>query len=186
MQHRNDYTHHHYVFTCNFEEQNIPFTPIFRHIWTRCAFVDIFEFAKKKPSMSASECQCCSDWAVSWNLVGSISSAYGVVMRRLLRMQLFCHRWRRGNPQCTVCRWCTTGVRGGRCLSQFQICVCVSGLVRLLSVSKFSLCQSASTVTKSLRSPAGASCQSVKKTRTAVCSYIEQPRESCTETQQRF
>ena len=123
--------------------------------------------------MSASECQCCSDWAV----LGSISCAYGVVMRRLLRMQLFCHRWRRGNQQCTVCRWCTTGVRGGRCLSQFQICVCVSGLV--LSVSKFSLCQSASAVTKSLRSPVGASCQSVKKTRMAVCWYIEQPRDSC-------
>ena len=76
----------------------------------------------------------------------------------------------------------------GRCLSQFQICVCVSGLVRLLSFSKFSLRQSASTVTKSLSSPAGASCQSTKKTRTlaAVCSYIEQPRQTCTETQQRF
>ena len=54
-------------------------------------------------------------------------------------------------------------VLGGSCLSQFQICVRVSGLVRLLSVSKFSLCQSASTVTKSLRCPAGASCQSHKQ-----------------------
>ena len=79
--------------------------------------------------------------------------------------------------QCTVCRQCTTNVRGGRCLSQFQICVCVSGLV--LSVSKFSLCQSASAVTKSLRSPVGASCQSVKKMRKAMCWYIEEPRDSC-------
>ena len=99
--------------------------------------------------------------------------------RRLLRMQLFCHRRRRGNPQCTVCRQCTTNVRGGRCLSQFQICVCVSGLVRLLPVSKFSLCQSASAVTKSLLSPVDASCQSAKKTRKAACSYIEQPQDSC-------
>ena len=51
----------------------------------------------------------------------------------------------------------------GSCLGQFQICVCVSGLVRLLSASKFSLRQSASTVTKSLSSPAGASCQSKEK-----------------------
>ena len=37
-----------FYFTCNFQEQNIPFTPIFRHIRTRCAFVDIFEFATNK------------------------------------------------------------------------------------------------------------------------------------------
>ena len=29
-------------------EQNIPFAPIFRHIRTRCAFVDTFEFATNK------------------------------------------------------------------------------------------------------------------------------------------
>ena len=80
-------------------------------------------------------------------------------------------------PQCTVCRQCTPNVRGGSCLSQFQICVCVSGHV--LSVSKFSLCQSASAVTKSLRSPVGASFQSVKKKRKAVCWYIETPQDSC-------
>ena len=43
-----------------------------------------FSLRQIKPSMSASECQCCSDRAVSWNLLGSISSAYGVVMRLLL------------------------------------------------------------------------------------------------------
>ena len=37
-----------FYFTCNFEEQNIPFTPIFRHIRTRCVFVDIIEFATNK------------------------------------------------------------------------------------------------------------------------------------------
>ena len=37
-----------FYFTCIFEEQNIPFTPIFRHIRTRFAFVDIFEFATNK------------------------------------------------------------------------------------------------------------------------------------------
>ena len=49
----------------------------------------------------------------------------------------------------------------------------------LLAVSKFSLCQSPSTVTKSV----GASCQSdfcvLKRTQKAVCWYIEQPRDSC-------
>ena len=58
------------------------------------------------------------------------------------------------------------------CLSQFQICVCVSGLVHGLPVIKFSLCQSASTVTNSLSSSAGASCQSVKKNATSSISYI--------------
>ena len=43
-----------------------------------------------------------------------------------------------------------------------------------------------SAVTKSLSSPAGAKCLSVKTTRAAVSSYTEQPRESCTETQQYF
>ena len=33
---------------CNFEEQNIPFAPIFRNIRTRRAFVDTFEFATNK------------------------------------------------------------------------------------------------------------------------------------------
>ena len=49
-------------------------------------------------------------------------------------------------------------------VSKFQICVCVSGLVRLLSVRKFSLRQSASDVTTSLCSAlaAGASLQSKK------------------------
>ena len=89
--------------------------------------------------------------------------------------RLFCHRRRDDagsprRPQCTVCRQCTTNVRGGRCLSQFQICVCVSGLV--LSVSKFSLCQSASAVTKSLRHCAVQYVQvfsPLKKKRKAVC-----------------
>ena len=54
------------------------------------------------------------------------------------------------------------------CLSQFKICVCVSGL---LSVSKFSLCQSASMVTKSLSSPADASCQ-LKKKSGQLCVHI--------------
>ena len=100
---------------------------------------------------------------------------------------MFCHRWCiRRSQQCAVGRQCTTSVLSVRCQSQFQICVCVSGLVSLLSVSMFSLHKSASKVAKSLRCSAGASCQSRIKTRTAVCSYIEQPRVSCTETEQRF
>ena len=63
------------------------------------------------------------------------------------------------------------------CLGHVQIYVCVSRLVCLLSVSKFSLHQSVSTLTKSLCSPAGTSCH-LKKKLTAVCSY--QARESCT------
>ena len=77
------------------------------------------------------------------------------------------YRWHiRYSQQCTVCRQCTTCVLCGCCLSQFQICVCVSWLVHLhdlLSASKFNLRQSASAVTKSLCSPAGASFLSVKK-----------------------
>ena len=46
----------------------------------------------------------------------------------------------------------------------FQVCGGVSELVCLLSVSKFSLRQSASIVTKSLSSPAGACCQSKTNT----------------------
>ena len=88
----------------------------------------------------------------------------------------------------TVSNLCLLALRQlcGSCLRQFQICVCVYGLVLLLSVSKFSLRQSASIVTKLLSSPAGASCQSGRKMLTAMCSYTEQPRESCTETKQIF
>ena len=139
----------------------------------------IFSLLPIKSSMSSLLCSSCSHWAVSWQScwmcfffcfcpasAGSSGGALSAIGRHNRRC-----------PTCTVCRQCTTNVRGGRCLSQFQICVCVSGLV--LSVSKFSLCQSASAVTKSLRSPVDASCQSVKKTRKAVCWYIEQPRDSC-------
>ena len=61
------------------------------------------------------------------------------------------------------CNLCTVWPLSGS-VSKFQNCVCVSGLVRLLSVSKFSLRQSASAVTKSLCSAlaAGASLQSRK------------------------
>ena len=100
-------------------------------------------------------------------------------MRWQLRMQLFCPRSRISHsPLCAVCRQCTTCVRCGRCLSQFQICVCVSGLSRLLSTASQQL-QSASIsvnlaiVTKSLSSPAGASCQSkLEKKREQLCFHI--------------
>ena len=104
-------------------------------------------------------------------------------MRLLLRMQLFCHRWHtRRSPQCTVCRQCTTCVLCGSCLSLFQICVCVSGLVSVLSVSKFIVRRSSSTVTKSLSSSAGASCLSKKKVKSNVFIYwkaTRKSRESC-------
>ena len=128
----------------------------------------LLSLRQTKPLMSASECQCCFDLAVSWSLVGSISSGYGVVIcwgcscsaivdARAASSVLFVGNVLRVYGVATVC--------------QFQICVCVSGLVSLLSVSKFSLCQSSSTMTKSLHSPAGASCQSVIK-RQQLCVHI--------------
>ena len=79
-----------------------------------------------------------------------------------------------------VCRQCAAGVQCGSYLNDVQIFVCVSSLVRLLSGSKFSLRQSASTATKSLSSPRGKS----KKIREQLCvhivTYTEQPQESCT------
>ena len=115
--------------------------------------------------MSALQCRCCSDWVVSWNFVGSISCAW--CRHEMAAEEAAVLPWLTHQVQQAVyfCRQCTTCVRCGRCLSQFQICVCVSGLARPLSVSKFSLRQSVSTwtVTKSLSSPADASCQSEKK-----------------------
>ena len=130
-----------FYFTCNFEEQNIPFAPIFRHIRTRCAFVDTFEFVTNK-ALDV----CIGMSMLFWRFLEISQVAFllhGVVMRRLLRMQLFCHRWQQTwligrSQQCTVCRPCTTCLRSGSCLSQFQICVCVFRLVSLLSVNKFS------------------------------------------------
>ena len=126
--------------------------------------VDSFEFAKNKAFGL-----CIQN--VNTVLIGLFLEilqlaflAHGAIMRWLLRMQLFSHRWHiRGSQQCTVCRQCTTFVWCGSCLSQSQIRVCASRLMHLLSISKFSLSQSASTVTKSQSSPAGASCQLQKK-----------------------
>ena len=59
--------------------------------------------------------------------------------------------------QYTVCRQCTTCVLCSSCLSQFQICVCFKTCEPAVT---FSQCQSVSIVTKSLSSPACASCQS--------------------------
>ena len=164
---------------CTFEEQNIPFTPIFRHIRTRFAFVDIFEFATNKAfdvciGMSMLFWLGCFLKSGGQHFLHMVSSWNG-------------HHWRiRGSPHFTVCRQCTTCVLCGCCLSQFQICVCVSRLVRRMPVSKFSLWQSVSTVTKSLSSPEGASCQFANScvfiywTATRILQW------TCTETQQRF
>ena len=151
------------------------------HFQMRCAFVDNFEFAISTGKVFHvciwwSGCQCCSDSAVSWNLIGSISCIWlwwdGCQGCRL-SLQLFCLGWwiSSSSLQCTVCRQCTTWVLCGSCLSQFQICVCVSWLVSLLSVSKFSLHQSTSIVTKSLSNPQGSSCQLKRKMQTAVSIY---------------
>ena len=127
---------------------------------------------KIKPSISALEWQCCSDWEQFLeNLIGSIL-VHRVVMRWLLWMQLFCHGWlicsSSSSQQSTLCRQCANCIQCGCCLGRFQICVCVS---RLLSVSKFSLCQSESTLTL-LCSPAGASRQSKKKSNSCVFIYL--------------
>ena len=85
---------------------------------------------------------------------------HGVITKWQLWLQLFRYGWHMSSSS-TLCRQCTTCVLCGCCLSQFQNCVCVSGLVCLLAVSKSSLCHSKSTVTKSLCSPAGARLQVV-------------------------
>ena len=68
---------------------------------------------------------------------------------------------------------------------EIWICVCVSGLVHLLPVSKFSLCQSASTVTKSLTvTVQSRKCKlpSEKETQAPGSSQPEQARESCSDS----
>ena len=110
-------THYVFISLVIFKSRTYLLLPSLWHIRTRCAIVDNFEFVTKK--------------------------AIDVAFEMSMLFWLGCFlksRWRiRGSPQCTVCRQYTTCVWCGRCLSQFQICVCVSGLVSLLSVSKFSL-----------------------------------------------
>ena len=62
-----------------------------------------------------------------------------------------------------VYKWCLVKMSE----SCSNLCLCF-GLVRLLPVSKFSLCHSASTVTKSLCSPVGASCLQGKNANSCV------------------
>ena len=123
-----------------------------------------------KPLMSALECQCCSYWAVSWNLIGTISVAFlahaclhetaaenAAVLPSLTHLgqpTVYCLQ--------AVYDLCMVWPLSGS-VSNWPTCVCVSRLVRLLSVSKFNLRQSASTVTKLRISLEGASCQSKKK-----------------------
>ena len=156
-QHWNDYTYRHDVIISLEILKNRTYLPrpSLGHIRTRCALIDNFEFATYKAfesSMSASECQCCLIGQQLEQLLGNLvciilfAWCRRVVMRWWLKLHLFFHHWRRisrRTQQCTVCR-CTACLLCGRCLSQFRICVCVFGLVRLLSVSKFSLRQSAS------------------------------------------
>ena len=116
--------------------------------------------------MATSRCSSCSHRAVSWKScwmcfffcfcqasAGGCGGAWLAVGRHNRRCL-----------SCTVCRQCTTDVLCGSCLSHVQICVCVSRFMRWLPLSKSSLRQSASAVTKLLSSPAGASCPLVKKT----------------------
>ena len=172
--------------TCNFEVQNTLSTSIFRAYSNDMCILWSFWVLQ------------ISHWCLHRNvnavLIGLFLEislvaflAHVVVMRRLLRMQVFCHHWLiSSSQQCTVCGpncgQCTTCVLCGCCLSQFQICVCVSRLVSLLSVIKFSLHQSASIVTKSLSSPAGASFSWEKNSNSCVFRHWT----ACTETQQRF
>ena len=65
----------HSYFTCNFEEH--AFRAHLLGIFQRDVHSFIILCLREiKPSMSASECQCWSDWAFSWNLVSSISCAW--------------------------------------------------------------------------------------------------------------
>ena len=144
-----------------------------RDIRTRRAFVDKFLVCNKKGLR-------CLHWNVNaaliWQFLGNMVDNNSCAWCRhewRLWQQVICHGWRSSSssPPCTV-----GSVQPGPCLSQFQICVCVS--VPLLSVSKFSLRQSASSVFKSLCSR-HARCR-LKKTRTAVYSYTQRARENCT------
>ena len=84
------------------------------------------------------------------------------------------------SQQRTICRQCTTCVLCGCCLSQFQI----SFFFRTLA-SAVSVCVSLRQYWPSHKQ--SSRCKlSVQKNRTAACSYTEQPRESCTATQQIF
>ena len=77
-QHRNEYTYRHYFFISlvilkNRTYLSRPSLGIFQRDVHSLIFLSLRQI---KPSMSASKCQCCSDWAVSWNLVGSISCTW--------------------------------------------------------------------------------------------------------------
>ena len=129
--------------------------------------VTVFSSLQIKSSISSLPCSLCSHWVVSrkyhWRCffscfypswAGCCGCTWSVIGRHSRRCQL-----------CTVCRQYIMGVLCGHCVSYVQICDCVSRLVclRLLSVSKFCLCQSMSTVTKSLSSPADASFSKLKR-----------------------
>ena len=138
-----------FYFTCNFEEQNIPFAPIFRHIRTRCAFVDTFEFVTNK-ALDV----CIGMSMLFWRFLEISQVAFllhGVVMRRLLRMQLFCHRWGiRGSQQCTVCRQYTTCVLRQLSESVSNLCLCfrTSALAASHQVQSVSVSVSSDKVTE--------------------------------------
>ena len=188
-QHRNDFTHRHYIFISLVMLKNRTYLsrPLQAYSNEMCIRW-YFEFATNKTFYVCIGI-CCSDWAVSWNLVSIISCAW--CRHETAAEDATGHRWHiRGSPQCTFCRQCTTCVLCCSCLSQFQICVCVSRLVRRLPVSKFSLCHSTSTVTKSLCSPQmqvvsrlkenANNCVFIIWTATRILQW------TCTETQQRF
>ena len=77
--------------------------------------------------------------------------------------------------QCTICAWC------GSCLSQFQICVCVSGLVCLLPVTcsqqvhSVSVSVNSNQVTEQSSRGKSRELSVQKNVCQAVCSYTEQP-----------
>ena len=150
----NDYTDRDEALVSLVVMKNRTYLPFSGHIQTRYAFVDNFEFVTNKAFHVQRFASAVLIGQLLGNLIGSSFCAW--YRHEMAAVAAAVLRWLKHHSrsqQCTICRQCTTCVLCGRCLSQFQICVCVSGLVSLLPVSTFSLRQSASTVIKSLSSP---------------------------------
>ena len=115
-QHRNDYTYRNCVFISFVILKNrtyLPRTSLW-HILTRCAFVEsliILSLQQRKPSISAFECQCCSDWAVSEVLEISQVAFLAHGCRHETAAEdaaVLPSSTDRRSQQSTVCRQCTT------------------------------------------------------------------------------
>ena len=171
-----------FYFTCNFEEQNVPSAPIFRAYSNEMCIrwiVDNFGFATNKAfniCIGMSMLFWLGSFWSSWNLVGSISWAWvsssnccwgcSCSQSAIVDGQAQPALW-----QCTVCRQCTTYPLS-ESVSNLCFCFRTSASAVSQQIQSASVRVNSDQVTEQ-------SSRCRKKTRTAVCSYIEQPRESC-------